>query len=224
MQSRFNYLWKFYLVLSSSMWYRWRCLQRSTRFDFFQLELITYIIVNCNDNNFCTTDSCVEATGQCSHIAIPCTNSTACQPLTCEPTTGSCLGEPINCNDNNNCTFDSCNNGICVFESVNCSTIDACYPRYCNTTTGGCYEIPVNCDDSNPCTIDTCQDISGSATCQHTPITCTNSTVCHPLVCDITVLFNSSWKILIFCRMEFVEEHLLIVMIIINVQMIHVLM
>ncbi|NUN12743.1 MAG: hypothetical protein HUU55_03820 [Myxococcales bacterium] len=65
--------------------------------------------VNCNDNNFCTNDSCAPGVG-CKHTqntsacddANPCTQGDVCLGGKCKS------GTPTNCDDGNPCTADSC--------------------------------------------------------------------------------------------------------------------
>jgi cysteine-rich repeat protein len=102
-------------------------------------------VPNCNDNNLCTADSCVEPTGcrNLPNVGAPCTDNNACtSPDTCNASGVCTAGAPTVCNDGNECTNDSCvAPGGCVAT-----------PR-----TGSCT------DDGNPCTTDTCS----ASTCTH---------------------------------------------------------
>ena len=103
-------------------------------------------LVNCDDANPCTTDTCNTATG-CVH-----TNNTNA------------------CNDGNACTqIDVCANGACTGSNpVICGALDQCHTiGSCNPGTGACSNpIQPNgtvCNDASVCTTgETCQ--SGSCT------------------------------------------------------------
>ncbi len=106
------------------------------------------IQVDCDDNNGCTTDSCVSEVG-CVHDTItnlPCDDGNACTSAdTCVE--GECAaGDPKDCDDNNGCTTDSCdaNTGCFVVNNAEscddgnaCTTGDVCVQGVC---TGG--ELP----------------------------------------------------------------------------------
>ncbi|HEX4824763.1 MAG TPA: hypothetical protein VFV19_10635 [Candidatus Polarisedimenticolaceae bacterium] len=166
--------------------------------------------LNCDDNNFCTSDSCNPATG-CVYVnnTNPCNDNNAC-------TTGdvcgggTCNGTPITCNDSNPCTDDSCNPATgCVYTNNTapcsdgnaCTTGDVCSGGSCQP--GG----PTNCDDNNPCTDDSCNpltgcvhtnntascddgnactsgDVCGGGTCHGTPIVCNDSNPCTDDSCN----------------------------------------
>ena len=96
-------------------------------------------VLNCNDNNPCTDDSCNPAIGcvftnnarACDDLNV-CTVNDACAG-------GTCRGTPIVCDDSNACTIDSCNpSSGCVFTN--------------NTNP---------CDDGNACTV---SDVCGPPT------------------------------------------------------------
>ena len=98
---------------------------------------------SCNDGNLCTqTDSC--QTGQCTGSnPVVCTAQDQCHSVgTCEPTTGQCSNP--NQPDGTTCT----DNSLCT-ENDQCSS---------GTCTPG---NPVNSDDNNPCTSDSCDPILG---------------------------------------------------------------
>ncbi len=101
-------------------------------------------VVDCNDGDTCTTDSCSPATG-CAHVPVVCTGDTCHTAGTCDPATGQCLNpakpQGTACDDNNVCTTgETCNaGGVC---------------------TGG---AAVDCDDANACTADSCDAVHGCA-------------------------------------------------------------
>lgn len=128
--------------------------------------------VDCNDDNPCTTDDCVEKPkedgGGCRHIPAvgtqcddlnPCTQDDKCTD------SGGCAGPPASCDDGDPCTSDLCQppDG-CYYEPANggeCEDGDAC------TETGECQDGecqpgPVkSCDDQDPCTLDQCVEEEG---------------------------------------------------------------
>ncbi len=117
---------------------------------------------DCNDNNVCTTDACVN--NSCTH-----TNNTN------------------TCDDNNACTAnDTCANGVCVGgPPPPCDDNNACTANQCNPTTGLCENPPIVCNDNNSCTDDTCNPSTG---CVYTPNdnnTCSDNSLCtSPDVCQ----------------------------------------
>ena len=111
----------------------------------------------CNDNNPCTTDTCVDAA--CVHGNAP--NGTACS-------------------DGNPCTqTDTCQAGTCTGGNpVVCVAGDQCHvPGTCNTATGICSNPNAPngtaCNDNNACT--------QTSTCQAGTCTGANPVVCAPL-------------------------------------------
>ena len=136
--------------------------------------------ISCDDENDCTTDSCVTGLG-CRHAynnlgcndGNPCTENDRCQE-------GLCLGSDRSalCSDSTPCTDDSCNpdatswETACVHTANNnrtctdnnaCTENDRCEGGTCVSDQMG--DDP--CDDGNPCTRDYCDTGSG---CQHTAI------------------------------------------------------
>jgi hypothetical protein len=122
-------------------------------------------LADCDDKNFCTTDSCDPAKG-CLHLLnqAPCDDDNVC-------TTGDhChLGECISsgslaCNDGNPCTDDSCDAKTgCTHTPASaacddgnaCTTGDQC-------KNGWCLPGPaLDCVDGNPCTDDLCDPDEG---------------------------------------------------------------
>lgn len=112
------------------------------------------VSINCNDNNFCTDDSCNNATG--------------------------CVYSPHDCSDGSLCTFDQCDSkaGVCVNPTIVCDDGDICTDNNCIASTGCVYPPKPKsyCDDGLPCTNDTC--VSPSIGCINTPITCNDNNIC----------------------------------------------
>ena len=130
-------------------------------------------VVNCDDSNPCSTDSCDKKTG-CSHAANTdvCTDNDAC-------TAGDkcsekvCLaGKKTSCADDEPCTTDGCDvlTGKCLFtgipgcggyckEAKDCDDNKVCTSDVC--VQGKCLLSPNSkaCDDTDKCTTnDTCAD------------------------------------------------------------------
>jgi len=152
----------------------------------------TYTPRVCNDNNFCTADTCNPASG-CVYTPITCVSPDACHNASCVPALG-CQFPPVNCNLNSPCFVDSCNPPTgCVHTPQNCSkclypvpvTCNQvnCFNSKCNPITGMCVPTPINCDDGNACTTDGCDTTTGL--CTHTRITCNDGSMCTHKSCDI---------------------------------------
>ncbi len=143
----------------------------------------------CNDNNACTTDTCVVGTG-CVNTPITytptacevdcvcdqgtgdflcgarnCDDQNACTTDTCDVAQGGCVNTPITCDDEDACTTNSCNpNSGCVYTEVDCSGInDQCNEGTCNAITGGCDLVPAN--EGDVCTTDDGEGVCTAGTC-----------------------------------------------------------
>jgi len=127
----------------------------------------------CNDNNFCTTDTCNTALngGTCQHPAKSCADAFACTTDTCNVGLGTCQHAPNDaaCNDANVCTDDFCsvtvgcdktnNNDSCPDGDGNvCTENDTCVGGSCQGTQipgcgfcgdGNVNNPPEQCDDGN---------------------------------------------------------------------------
>ncbi len=126
-------------------------------------------VVNCDDGNPCTNDSCDGQTG-CAHKAntSPCSDGDACtQSDTCAASL--CVSGVVKvCEDNVLCTADSCNkqSGNCVYDALGmngtpcddgnvCTLGDNCKGGICSLG------IAKECNDNNPCTDDLCDKVKG---------------------------------------------------------------
>lgn len=143
---------------------------------------------NCDDNNPCTDDTCVN--GKCIYTF----NTHQCAPPTCVKKDGKfyyisssfCVGgkclasEHILCEDQNPCTEDLCDpsKGCYTVNNLNpcddgnkCTVMDYCKDGIC---IGGNI---VECDDKNICTVDQCDPQIG---CVFTPISgsCDDDNIC----------------------------------------------
>ena len=140
-------------------------------------------VVDCNDGDDCTSDSCDPGTGTCSSVTAP--NGTACDfgglPGICA--SGACqdaqLCSGVNCDDGNVCTDDVCDpaDGSCTNGPVAAAT--ACdymgLPGLCAASTCGLACNVLDCDDGDDCTDDLCDPFVG---------TCTNAASADGAVCD----------------------------------------
>ncbi len=98
-------------------------------------------LLDCNDGQPCTADSCNPAKG-CVHLAQaatcsdgdPCTLGESCSNGQCT------VGTPKNCDDGDACTVgDACVNGTCVVAGKNtCSDAEPCTQDSCDTKSGLC--------------------------------------------------------------------------------------
>ena len=134
--------------------------------------------VDCNDNEVCTTDTCVPATG-CVHAPAPgpcddgkwCTRNDSCDGQ------GKCTGEPLSCDDGNACTTDTCDEGVrgCVNLATTggaCDDGNACTGQD-SCVSGQCRGVGVACDNPPP---DTCKDDGVTRVSWATPGTCSDGT------------------------------------------------
>jgi len=108
----------------------------------------------CNDENDCTDDLCVN--NLCEYSAAP----------------GCACETDVDCADGDLCTLETCNNGVCSYtDKVNCCanesqcddgkmcTDDKCIFGTCKSLAiQGCCELNADCIDQDPCTIDVCSD------------------------------------------------------------------
>ena len=136
---------------------------------------------DCNDQNQCTTDTCVAGMSKFSLTANAdcedgdkCTLGDKCNAF------GNCvIGTLKSCDDKESCTVDSCDaltgncantalpdNAVCD-DGLKCALGDVC-------KTGKCGGVAVVCDDKNACTADSCDPADGQ--CKFTPVA--DSTVC----------------------------------------------
>ncbi len=96
---------------------------------------------DCDDQNRCTDELCLEHRCVYSNNARTCDDGDACtQGDSC--TGGACVGTPLDCEDANPCTVDACTSGACTHKAV---AGDACAlridltwpPRGASVTAGG---------------------------------------------------------------------------------------
>ena len=144
-------------------------------------------VLDCNDNNPCTADSCQLIAG-CQHdpMAGVCDDGDACT-LGDHCEAGACVaGQTVSCNDQNPCTDDTCALGACTFtpndepcdDGNACTVNDGCKGGTCG------FGALQQCDDDNLCTTDSCDPIQGclhllnDSPCDDENL-CTTSDHCH---------------------------------------------
>ena len=154
---------------------------------------------DCNDQNPCTSESCVA--GQCQYTQIPgcrlCSTAADCDDQNA-CTTDSCSGgvcqnttmvgctpcsTAADCDDQNACTIESCDAGVCHY-----SAIEGCTP--CSTA--------ADCDDQNACTFESCDGgvcsntlIEGCRPCT-TVTDCNDANACTIDSCNAGVCHNTA--------------------------------
>merc|ERR1712000_584628 len=104
-------------------------------------------IIDCDDGNECTIDSCSPSSG-CTYDEITCDDGDRCTSEYCDPNFGCVIENDVDCDDGNPCTID-----------------------YCDEMRG-CQITWKDCDDNNPCTIDSCDELTGD--CKHEEKICTD--------------------------------------------------
>ena len=158
-------------------------------------------MLDCEDHNPCTADSCDQGVG-CLHELLegPCNDGNYCTiGESCQ--LGACVGGmQVNCADNNPCTTEECipEEG-CVYEMIDglCSDGDEC-TQGDHCAGGACvFDEWLICEDDNSCTNDQCDPLLGcvyemnSSPCSDGDL-CTTGDLCQlgqcqagpPLVCD----------------------------------------
>ena len=132
-------------------------------------ECVSSGLLNCDDSNPCTDDSCSPEVG-CQFVPnnAACDDGTECS-VDDACSGGVCKGVLVDCDDNSVCTKDWCDIdlgcqhsalvGPCS-DGTDCTVGDSC-------ANGICVPGPLlDCDDANPCTIDSCHPQAG---CEHVP-------------------------------------------------------
>ena len=114
----------------------------------------------CNDGNACTEDDRCTPAGMCVGTLVDCDDDNPCTIDTCDPATG-CVRTNVTdgtpCDDGNPCTIgDTCQNGTCQpGEPLECGQCLTCEGGICVPDQG---QNGMACNDENPCTAnDACQ-------------------------------------------------------------------
>ncbi len=126
-------------------------------------------LIDCDDGNACTIDSCAAATGKCGHNnkndGLKCGVNGKCVSGKCVLDKG-CKGKQdgATCDDGNPCTAnDSCLGGGCAGGTNKvCDDSDPCTKDFCDITNGKCAAKAgadsKPCDDGNQCSVgDACK-------------------------------------------------------------------
>jgi len=137
-------------------------------------------ILNCSDDDVCTSDYCDPAIGCVFETnTAPCNDGSACTSGdTCAE--GLCVGEVVVCNDNNLCTDDSCApDSGCLFvaNALPCDDGNACTT---DDQCGGGLCLPgaaLDCNDDDVCTTDSCTPLDGCVFSTNTA-PCDDGNVC----------------------------------------------
>ena len=137
-------------------------------------------LLNCDDTNPCTDDTCDPELG-CLYTSntATCSDGDACTGGD-QCVSGSCVGTPLTCVDDNPCTTGTCVEGEgCVYVTVDgpcddgnaCTGEDQCVGGQCVGTT------VITCNDNNPCTNDTCKPSIGCENINNT-LPCEDGNAC----------------------------------------------
>jgi len=149
-------------------------------------------VVDCDDGNVCTDDSCDSDTG-CVHVDnfTPCNDHLDCT-LDDVCSDGLCSGTPRNCNDGNPCTTDVCDeqietcyhdyNTLPCDDGLYCTENDRCSSGACSGTARNCSDANACTDDACDETADTCTHINNAAPCDD-GLYCTVGDACSGGVC-----------------------------------------
>jgi hypothetical protein len=161
-------------------------------------------MINCNDGNACTADSCDWQAG-CVHSYICAMNEEQSQEKM-NSETEQVLCSSDDCNDWNACTIDSCDPEYgCMYSDIDCDDGNGCTDDGCDPV-GGCYHdyfcndlneeqsqekmnseteqvlcSSDDCNDWNACTIDSCDPEYG---CVSSDIDCDDGNDCTDDNCD----------------------------------------
>ncbi|MBM4342626.1 MAG: hypothetical protein FJ100_04535 [Deltaproteobacteria bacterium] len=139
-------------------------------------------VVNCDDKNPCTKDTCDKVAGGCANTnddAATCDDGNSCTTGD-KCSAGKCGGTGKDCNDNNPCTDDSCKDNVCTNannaaacdDGDKCTQGDTCDAGKCAKSTA------VVCDDKNPCTDDACDKASGACASTNNTKACDDGSAC----------------------------------------------
>ncbi len=127
---------------------------------------------DCDDDNGCTQDICVEGVCQNSKLPdnVPCSDGDLCT-VDDKCLDGECQGEPKDCSDHDDtCLLGTCNketgaceslpaqDGVSCDDGLKCTVEDACFEGQCRGQVRDCS------DDDDVCTEDSCDEQHG---CTH---------------------------------------------------------
>ena len=138
----------------------------------------------CSDDNACTDNDLCKA-GKCSGESISCENDNPCTSDACDTEQG-CTYAPVTnaCDDGNACTDDDvCADGICAGASITCDDNQMCTDDSCDPDTG-CqfYDNELACEDGDVCTIN---DVCSGGLCKSGAVSsCDDGQTCTTDSCD----------------------------------------
>ena len=144
-------------------------------------QCVIAAILNCDDGNICTDDTCDPQTG-CINEAntAPCSDGTVCTINDTCADKACVSGPPLNCNDGNVCTDDTCDALVgCINanNSADCNDANACTP-FDKCAAGTCVGSgAVDCNDNNLCTDDSCSPLTGCLNAPNT-VPCDDDSAC----------------------------------------------
>ncbi len=151
--------------------------------------------VDCDDQDVCTVDACVEpgvdgdlVDGGCVHhsLAALCDDGNPCTDEACDPEQGCVF--PFNtapCDDGNPCTVDdTCTDGACLGAPLDVDDDNVCTDDGCDPASGPFHTVnTLPCDDGDACTVgDVCAD--GLCTAGPDPLDCDDQNQCTSDSCD----------------------------------------
>jgi hypothetical protein len=145
-------------------------------------------IIDPSDNNVCTTDVCDPLTG-ITHTAVVIDDANVCTTDACDPVTGIAHTAVV-IDDANACTTDACNTATGAITHVAIAITDnnACTTDACNTMTGAITHVAIApAPDANGCTTDVCNPATGATT--HTAIA---GCQCNHSLCSTGTALNAA--------------------------------
>lgn len=120
----------------------------------------------------CASNNCNPANGQCVQTPKDCNDNNACTTEEC--VNDVCVYTNVNCDDGNECTIDSCSpsggcSNIAIVPSVACDDLNICTTDTCDPKLG-CVNVALACpSDGDVCTSDVCNSVTG---CDYIPREC----------------------------------------------------
>lgn len=122
-----------------------------------------YTRKSCAQTDSCAPASCDETDGTCKNIPKNCDDNNACTVDVC--LNGACTNNLLNCSDGNMCSDDHCNETYgCYYTNTSCSDGNFCTNDFCNNDTG-CYHTAVEfVPIPETCFVQICEDAVGLVT------------------------------------------------------------
>ena len=154
-------------------------------------NICVYTMIECNDFNTTTRDTCDVQTGECIYEYIICPFTNLCEEGIYNEIFDTCIYTETDCDDGLPYTNDYCdiNTGLCVNNETDCwdckcvcDDFNECTNDYCSLETFCCVHEKISCDDNNECTQDSCDANAGG--CVFTPLECDDHNVCTIEMCN----------------------------------------